>query len=113
MCSSSSQDPSYELLSLISSTRDLRPTSLTRTDDQTWLEQATPSVADQMPRLAALLTTCSTLAPESCTLCSPLAVVPSSHSQYLAPCDGGGYYYLNYSTKILFELALQLSRLTH
>jgi hypothetical protein len=43
-----------------------------------------PPVAEQMPRLAALLAAYSTLAPVSYTLRSPLAATPSSHSQYLA-----------------------------
>jgi hypothetical protein len=49
----------------------------------------TPPVVEQMPRPAALLTACSTLAPVSCTLNSSLATAPSSHSQYLVPCGAG------------------------
>jgi hypothetical protein len=56
---------------------------------------ATLLVAEQMSHLAALLIACSTLTPESYTLRSPLAAAPSSCSQYLAPCDGGGYYHPN------------------
>jgi hypothetical protein len=54
-----------------------------------------PPIAEQMPHLVALLIACSTLATASCTLCSPLSTAPSSRSQYLALCDGGGYYHLN------------------
>jgi hypothetical protein len=72
-----------------------------------------PPIAEQMLCLATLLATCSALAPASCTLHSPLATAPSSRSQYFAPCDGSGYYHLNYWTKILYQLALELSPLTH
>jgi hypothetical protein len=51
-------------------------------------------VAEQMPHLTAL-TAYSTLAPASGTLRSSLAAAPSSRLQYLAPCDGGGYYHQN------------------
>jgi hypothetical protein len=66
---------------------------------------ATPPVAEQMPRLAALCAACSTLTPSSCTLHSLLDAT-SSRSQYLAPCDGGRYYH----PKILSEIALELTR---
>jgi hypothetical protein len=73
---------------------------------------ATPLVAEQMSRLTALRAACSTLASTSYTLHSLLAVAPSSCSQYLAPCDGNGYYHPNSWAKILSEVALESSRLT-
>jgi hypothetical protein len=60
-------------------------------------------IAEQMPHLAAVLAACSTLAPTSCTLHSPLAAAPSSCLQYLATYDGGGYYHPNSWTKILYQ----------
>jgi hypothetical protein len=74
---------------------------------------AMPPVAEKMLCPAALLTSCSTLAPTSCALRSSLAAAPSSHSQYLAPYDDGGYNHPNSWMKILSEVALESSQLTH
>jgi hypothetical protein len=65
-----------------------------------------------MPRLTALLIACSTLAHACCTLRSPLVTTPSYRLQYLASYDGGEYYHLNSWTKILYQVALELSRST-
>jgi hypothetical protein len=67
---------------------------------------ATPPIVEHLLHLPTLLTACSAFAPVNCTLHSPLAAAPSSRSQYLALCYGGGYYHPNSERKILAEMAL-------
>jgi hypothetical protein len=67
---------------------------------------ATPPVPKAFPRLAAILTTCSTRASASCTLHSTSSTAASSQQQYPAPCDGGGYYHPNSWMKIISEVAM-------
>jgi hypothetical protein len=74
---------------------------------------AMPPVPEPFPCLSALLTACSTRASTSYTLRSTSSTAASSRWQYPSPCVGGAYYNLNSWMKIVSEVALELSQLSH
>jgi hypothetical protein len=74
---------------------------------------ATRPIPEPFPRLGTLVTACSTCAPASCTLHFASSTSASSRRQYPALCDGGGDYHQNSWTKIVSEVALESSRLSH